>query len=164
MTWREICTDPVFSQLPGRVESNEWGNVIVGPVPTARHSDLQSQIMFSLWRLLPEGHAQAAYALQTSKGVKGIDVVWLSGQRRKQLPRRGLVHPLAPEICIEVLVPKNTRAEFLAKNLLYFERGAQESWICDHAGKLTFFDVTGRIVRSKICPEFPVRMMRESSL
>ncbi len=163
MTWREVCTDPVLSQLPQRVESDAWGNAVVGPMPTAQHSFLQSQIMFLLLRLLPQGSAMPAYALQTSEGVKGVDVVWLSDERRKHLPKRALVSPLAPEICVEVLVPKNMRAQFLAKNLLYFGRGAQESWICDHTGKLAFFNVTGQIARSKLCPEFPAKIERNCS-
>ena len=164
MTWREICTDPVLSQLPQRVESNEWGNAVIRPMPTAWHSFLQSQVIFALLHLLPHGRAQPAYAMQTSKGVKGIDIVWLSDERRKHLPKRALVCPLAPEICVEVLVAKNVRAEFLAKNLLYFERGAQESWICDHSGKLTVFDVTGQIAQSELCPEFPRKNSAEPFL
>ncbi len=158
MTWKEICNDPLLADIPYRVESDEWGNIVMSPPPGAAHSDFQGEIIVTLARLMPRGHAQPEYPLQTAKGVKGIDVIWVSSERRKQKPKDSLVHLLAPEICVEVLSPRNSRAEINQKILLYFERGAQECWICDKKGIMSFFDPAGSLTRSRLCPKFPPKV------
>ena len=158
MTWKEICNDPLLADIPYKVESDEWGNIIMSPPPGAAHSDFQGEIIITLARLMSGGHAQPEYPLQTAKGVKGIDVIWVSSERRKQKPKDSLVHLLAPEICVEVLSPRNTRAEINQKILLYFERGAQECWMCDKKGGMSFLDPSGPLTRSRLCPKFPLQV------
>ena len=41
------------------------------------------------------------------------------------------------------------------KRTLYFAAGAKEVWICDEEGALTFWNLGGRIKRSKVFPLFP---------
>ncbi len=161
MTWEEICDDPILAELPYKIESDEWGNIVMSPPPGADHSDYQGEILLTLARLLPKGYARPEYPLRTNKGVKGIDVVWVSSERRKQKPEKSNVHLLAPEICIEVFSPKNTVAEIDEKMRLYFERGAQECWTCDGQGVMNFYDPAGSIKRSKLCPKFPARISQE---
>ena len=161
MTWEEICDDPILADLPFKIESDRWGNVIMSPPAGADHSDYQGVILAALLRLLPKGYAQPEYPLRTNQGVKAIDVVWVSRERRRLKPKDSIVHLLAPEICIEVFSPSNSVAEIEGKTLLYFERGAQECWTCDGTGTMTFFDPTGPIKRSKLCPKFPVRIKRD---
>ena len=161
MTWEQICADPILADLPFKIESDQWGNVIMSPPAGADHSDYQGEILAALLRLLPAGRARAEYPVRTNKGVKAIDVVWVSRERHGQKPKTSIVHLLAPEICVEVFSPSNSAAEIEGKILLYFERGAQECWTCDRKGAMTFFDPTGVIKRSKICPKFPVRIERD---
>ena len=158
MTWKEICNDPLFAETLYKVESDEWGNVIMSPPPSAAHSEFQGEIIITLARLMPNGHAQPEYPLQTNKGVKGIDAVWVSSERRKQKPKNSLVHLIAPEICVEVLSPRNTRAEINRKVRLDFQRGASECWICDKKGSMSFFGPSGVLARSLSCPEFPLKL------
>ena len=160
MTWEEICADPILADLPFKIESDQWGNVVMSPPAGADHSDFQGEILAALLRLLPEGYARPEYPLQTNKGVKAMDVAWVSRERHGQKPKSSIVHLLAPEICVEVFSPRNTVAEIDEKILLYFERGAQECWTCDRKGHLIFRDPTGRIERSKLCPKFPRRIKR----
>ena len=161
MTWEEICDDPILADLPFKIESDQWGNVIMGPPAGADHCDYQGEILVHLARLLPKGHPRAEYPLRTNKGVKAIDVVWVSRERHGQKPKNSIVHLLAPEICVEVFSPSNSVAEIGEKILLYFERGAQECWTCDGTGVMTFFDPTGPVKRSKLCPKFPARIKRD---
>ena len=160
MTWEEICADPILADLPFKIESDQWGNVVMSPPAGADHSDYQSEILAALLRLLPEGRTRAEYPVQTNKGVKAVDVVWVSRERHAQKPKSSIVHLLAPEICVEVFSPRNSVAEIEEKILLYFERGAQECWTCDRKGHLIFRDPAGRIERSRLCPKFPVRIKR----
>lgn len=161
MTWEEICADPFLAESPYRIETDKWGNIVMSPPAGADHCDYQSEIIVTLARLLPKGRARAEYPLQTNRGVKAIDVVWVSRERHAQKPKNSIVHLLAPEICVEVYSPSNSVGEIEEKMLLYFERGAQECWTCDGTGKMEFFDPSGAIKRSKLCPKFPVRIKRD---
>jgi Uma2 family endonuclease len=63
----------------------------------------------------------------------------------------------APEICVEVLSPRNRFSEMKDKKGLYFAAGAKEVWFCDRQGRMTFFltvEDPGR-PRSSFCPGFP---------
>ena len=160
-TWQEICDDPVLADLPYKIESDQWGNVIMSPPAGADHCDYQGEILATLLRIMPKGLVRAEYPLQTNKGVKAIDVVWVSREKHGQKPKNSTVHLLAPEICVEVFSPSNSVAEIEEKMLLYFERGAQECWTCDGLGYMAFFDPSGSIKRSKICQKFPVRIKRD---
>ena len=159
-TWKEICADPILANLPFKIESDRWGNVVMSPPAGADHSDYQGEIIAALLRLLPDGYTRPEYPVQTNEGVKAPDAVWVSKERHKQRPKNSIVHLLAPEICVEVFSPSNTRAEIDEKMQLYFERGAQECWTCDGKGSLNFYDPSGPIKQSKLCPKFPARIKR----
>jgi Uma2 family endonuclease len=49
----------------------------------------------------------------------------------------------------------NTDEEIDEKRALYFEKGAQEFWLCDQDGEVTYFDHSGKIARSSLFPNFP---------
>ena len=84
------------------------------------------------------GHALTECAVLTGDGVKGVDVAWISEGRVKQ-GLKGEVLTIAPEICVEVFSPGNTRQQMKAKRQLYFEAGAEEVWLCDRQGVMLFF-------------------------
>lgn len=93
--------------------------------------------------------------MQTSKGIKGIDAVWISEHKLTRQIGPANVASIAPEICVEVVSPSNLRAEIAEKMSWYFERGALECWTYDQQGKMVFYDPAGTIARSEICPKFP---------
>ena len=65
---------------------------------------------------------------------------------------------IAPEICVEVLSPGNTRAEMEEKRALLFEAGAEEVWFCDTKGRMFFFlkvRPDEAVEKSELCPDFP---------
>lgn len=66
-------------------------------------------------------------------GVKGVDVEWISKSRVMQ-DLKGEILTIAPETCVEVISPSNTRQQMEGKRLLYFEVGAEEVWLCDRQG------------------------------
>ena len=65
----------------------------------------------------------------------------------------------SPEICIEILSPSNSRREVEEKKRLYLEAGALEVWTCGKGGTMKFFDASGFLPASKLCPEFPARVL-----
>lgn len=91
--------------------------------------------------------------------VKVVDVSWISQTRLKRIGSRVCLTK-APEICVEVLSPSNSRQEIREKRALFFAAGADEFWTCDSAGKLVFYlKANGpAAAKSQVCPDFPVRL------
>lgn len=112
-----------------------------------------------LRQLLSDGRSLAGCPVQTSEGVKAVDVAWVSQERRKSRPNDP-AYLIAPEICVEVQSPSNTQEELTERKALFFEKGAQEFWLCNVSGQMTFSDPGGEIPQSKLCPGFPMAINR----
>ncbi len=154
--WGEVLADPRWADHPFRIESNAFGQIVMTPPPGGSHSTRQSEIAFQL-RLSLNGRALCECPVSTLDGVKAVDVGWYS-ENRFQTVRGQLAFERAPEICVEVLSPLNSEAEMRTKRELYFEAGADECWICDLDGQMSFYhhaDPELAKVQSALCPEFP---------
>ena len=154
MNWAEICEDKLLATLPYRIESDRWGNIVMSPPPRSRHAEYQTEIAVLLRQLIKGGLSVAECPIQTSEGVKATDVAWVSRERRASRPNDP-VYLIAPEICVEVESPSSQEAELMERKRLYFERGAEEFWLCDLNGEMTFFDRAGGMPQSKLCSGFP---------
>jgi len=156
--WEALCEDPRFQDLPYKVETNRFQQIIMSPASTW-HSDFQGEISYLLKALLPHGRVLTEPAIQTADGIKAPDVAWISKDRFAP-HRRASNLPLAPEICVEVVSPSNRDNELLAKRALYYECGAGEVWLCDDVGRMTFYSDTSEspMPSSLLCPEFPLTL------
>ena len=158
MTWAEVCAIPWLKDIPAKIETNNQNKIIMSP-ETTWHGDFQGEVYHNLRRLMPEGRALIECPIDTTDGTRVPDVGWIS--RARWLPhRRSTSLPIAPEICVEILSPSNTREEMLGKMLLYYAAGAEEVWLCDEEGVLEFF-AKGRsesVAVSALCPDFPQRL------
>jgi Uma2 family endonuclease len=154
MTWAEICEDKFLATLPYRIESDRWGNIVMSPPPRSRHAEYQGEITVRLRQLLSDGLSMTECPIQTTEGVKAVDVAWVSHARRKSKPNDP-AYLIAPEICVEVQSPANAHEEMMERKRLFFEKGALEFWLCGLEGQMTFFDPAGEVPRSKLCPQFP---------
>jgi len=153
LTWADVCDDKTLADLPYKIELNRFGQIVMSP-RRYDHTYFQGNIHDLLKELLPGGRAFQELGVDTSDGTKEPDVIWASAP--KVLAHRGVVSwPEAPEICVEVLSNSNSIGEMDFKRKLYFERGALEVWLCDFDGTMTFFDQSGQIPVSKLCPKFP---------
>jgi len=158
--WYQLCADPSLQRLPYRIETNCYGHTVLLPPPGFTHSNLQLEIGHLLKILMSGGRALTECAVLTSDGVKGADVAYISESRIK----RGLkndVLTIAPEICVEVMSPGNTRQEMENKRELYFAAGAEEVWFCDPKGALHFFlkgSEASAAKASALCPSMPKRV------
>jgi hypothetical protein len=62
------------------------------------------------------------------------------------------------------LSPANTAQEMLGtlenrgNRELYFQAGAKEFWMCDEEGRLSFYNSSGKLAKSDLCPDFPERV------
>jgi Uma2 family endonuclease len=158
MTWEEICQDKVLAKLPYRIESDRWGNIVMSPPPRSRHAEYQTEIALVLREKMKSGRSIAECPIQTTEGVKAVDVAWVSTERRASR-QNDPVYLIAPEICVEVVSPSNSEGEIDERKRLFFEKGAVEFWICGMSGVVSFFDPAGQISVSKLCRDFPKQLV-----
>jgi Uma2 family endonuclease len=157
-TWADICADKSLQDLPYKIETNRFDQIVMSPASNW-HSDFQFEIGFQLKKRMVAGRVLTEVAIQTPEGIKVPDVAWISLERFR--PYRRASHlTSAPEICVEVLSPGNQRFEIQSKMQLYFDAGAQEVWLCNDQGDMEFFlhDVEGLVAASRLCPEFPTKI------
>ena len=153
MNWVQACEDKNLRDLPYKIELNRRGQIIMSPT-RFKHGYYQTQIALLLQKFLPQGYVVTECAVETDEGTKVADAAW-SSSGRFQVNKNEFSCSIAPEICVEILSPNNDWDEMMGKRDLYFQKGAQEFWLCSEAGGLRFFDPTGELSRSKMCPEFP---------
>ncbi len=142
-----LCDDPILSELPYKVETNKQGQIIMTPHSTF-HSDYQWEIAFILKKLITNGRVSGEFAVVIDGIQKTIDVCWRTRIGKEK------VSPVAPELCIEVLSPNNSKAEMELKKELYFKAGAREFWLCTN-GKMEFFNQHRKLKLSLLFPAFP---------
>ncbi len=141
-----------------KIETNARRQILLMPSPGFNHQAFEMEIVQILMRLLLTGKPLAEVGVRTSDGTKEPDVVWMRRERFLQCRDQLSLSP-APELCVEVISPRHTQQEIHEKRHLYFEAGAQEVWICDGEGVMTFYIAPENAVpRSRLCPEFPERI------
>ncbi len=155
--WSRALRDPSLRDLPYKIETNEYGQLVMSPQKPG-HGLLQGRVGTLLEKIDRSGQMAVEFAVETSKGVKVPDVVWISDERLSRMPQDAEACPVAPEICVEVLSYSNTHAEIDEKRRLYFEKGAVEVWTCDMRGRMRFYDAAGEIERSAFAPSFPAEI------
>lgn len=154
MQWSEIVADPTLKDLPFKIETNEYGQIVMSP-HTRIHAIWQGEIEWCLRHCLPAGRTAPEFAIDTRLGTKTPDVVWSSSDREANVLAD---QRLAPEIGIDVLSGSNTDGELAIKRALYFEAGALEVWLCDESGALRFQTPEGEQPRSGLAPDFQLRL------
>lgn len=153
MTWNEILTEPSLQNLPFKIETNEWGQIVMSPA-TNKHSRFQGRILILLSELIGNGEVMPECSIETNKGVKVADVVWASHEFLEAFGDQ-TPYIVAPEICIEVRSPSNSKLEIKEKIDLYLAKGAKEVWICDEYGEIEFFTHAGKMTTSSLVATFP---------
>jgi Uma2 family endonuclease len=153
MTWAELCENPKFQDLPFKIELNRAGQIIMSPTKNT-HGYYAAEIARLLRELLPTGKSFVELAIETEDSTKVADAAWASDKTFKIIKNEASCS-VAPEICVEVRSPGNSNAEIAFKRDLYLKAGAREYWVCDLTGRMQFFNSSGKIARSKLCPDFP---------
>ena len=152
-TWEEVCNNPLLADLPYRVEIKREGNIVLSP-HSRSHSKYQKAITKLLDRLMKGGEAFMEYAIQSKSSVPVADVIWTSHER-DAAEKEEFACAVAPEICVEVRSPSNSRREMEEKRQEYFDVGAVECWFCNLTGGMSFYGPEGELERSRLCPKFP---------
>ena len=150
MTWDEVISDPVLQNLPFKIELNRFGQMLMSPANN-KHGRIQFRTGREIDRRKNNGEVITECAIQTSDGVKVADVAWASDSF---LAEHGDTSPYqkAPEICVEVVSPSNTKEEIETKVELYLARGALEVWVVNNQKEIRVYTHTGETKKSKLIP------------
>jgi Uma2 family endonuclease len=140
MQWQDVLADKSLSDLPYKIELNEWGNIEMSPA-SFMHSHLQGEIAYLLRSQLKK-HVFTELAIQTEKGIRVPDVAWGSDEYY-QAHCQEICASSAPEICVEIASPSNNAAELMMKVQLFLKAGAKEVWLVSETGDIRYFTSEG---------------------
>jgi len=124
--YRLICDDPLYANVPGKIELDVWGRTVMSP-PSYYHGLIQGRLGRRLAAL--GGESLGEVPLVTPTGLFIPDVAWASDDFIRNHPRDRTPLTRAPEICIEVVSPSNSVKELEEKMTAYFDAGAEEGWM-----------------------------------
>ena len=123
--YRALAEDPRFADLPGKIELDVWGRIIVSPASNL-HALLQGRLIQRLAAI--GGDALAEASVSTAIGILVADVAWMSPENAASLGTQ-TPYPEAPNLCIEIVSPSNSRKEIEGKIEAYLGCGALEVWV-----------------------------------
>ena len=123
--YRAIREDVCYANIPGKIELDMWGRMLMSPASNY-HSALQTSLSAML--AAQGGRAFVEASVLTPAGVFVADVAWATTEFMRAY---GFETPYtrAPEICVEVTSPSNSRKELREKIEAYLAAGAGEVWI-----------------------------------
>ena len=147
LRWAELCADPRWDDIPGKIELNGLGVMEMSPA-TNRHGMRQAAVSHALTVQLPAGTAIIECCVLTTDGARVPDVAWASPAfMARQVDLSPF--PQAPEICVEVRSPSNTDAEMAFKTELFLQADSLEVWVIDEDGEQHVFDAQGERASSQ---------------
>lgn len=144
--YRALCADPCYANVPGKIELDTWGRMVMSPASNY-HSAIQTRLSAKLGALGGEAFVEAS--VLTPAGVLVADVAWASaefmGVHAFETP-----YLRAPELCIEVASPSNSRKELDEKIAAYLAAGAEEVWLVyPQSKRCEFHGSQGKLERSR---------------
>ena len=107
--WREVIGDSFFQNLPYKVELNKHGQILMSPASN-RHGILQNKTAREIEKVKTRGTVIIECSILTSEGVRVADVAWASDEFMAEFGET-TPYPKAPEICVEIKSPGNSRSE-----------------------------------------------------
>jgi Uma2 family endonuclease len=132
--YQELLLDARYSNIPGRLELNAWGQIIMTPPADVWHYRVAARLARMLMASLGgEAFQEGAIAIEGG-GTPVADVVWCSGAFLAAHGSEKILQR-APEICIEVLSRSNSTKEIDDKRRYHLVAGAVEVWIVDPEGQ-----------------------------
>lgn len=143
--YRAICEDPCYANIPGKIELDVWGRMLMSPASNY-HSALQLELGTRLRAL--GGRAFTEASMLTPAGVLVPDVAWADDEFMRahefETP-----YTRALPICVEVVSPSNSRKELREKIDAYLAAGAREVWLVYPKSKrLEFYGERGLLAGS----------------
>ncbi|HYR33681.1 MAG TPA: Uma2 family endonuclease [Burkholderiales bacterium] len=146
MRYRALCDDPCFANVPGKIELDVWGRMVMSPASTY-HGRVQANLTYKLKGVLG-GHVITEAPIATPTGLFVADLAWASPG---YMTAHGSESPFmrAPELCIEVVSSSNSVRELAEKRDAYLAVGAEEVWLVyPQSKRCEFYGKHGPLPRS----------------
>ena len=123
--YRELTDNPLFNNVPGKIEIDAWGRLLFLPFSTRR-----GLIVGRLASILTElsGEVFVSAPILTPAGVLVADIAWASEDRMRAHKYETPLNQ-APEICVETVSAFNSIRELREKIDAYLAVGAREVWL-----------------------------------
>ena len=140
-TATKLLTAEEFSKLPNPIDGSKQelvrGEVVTMPPPSFLHGIVQVNIA-TLLKVFAKQHKLGRVTVEsgvvTDTGpdtVRGPDVAYWSFERLPPDHVPVVYANVAPDLCVEVKSPSNTRARTTTKVSEYFACGAKMVWVVD---------------------------------
>jgi len=155
--WNQIIKDPFFRNLPFKVELNKFGQILMSPASNW-HGVAQGELTQVIMNKKKKGRVINECSLMTRDGVRVADVAWASDEFIK---KHGFTtpYPVAPEICVEIYSPSNTKEEIEGKVALYLLAGAHEVWVVKQGSPVQILSHNNvQLTESKIVGKIKLRI------
>lgn len=143
MEWSEVIDNPLLKNLPFKIELDKFGKLLMSPASN-KHGLMQGKLSRLVGNKYPSGQIITECSIQTPEGVKVADVAWASDAFIEEWDTV-TPFPCAPELCVEIVSPSNSREEMRIKTALYLEAGAQEVWIVYLDSHMEMFTLAGQV-------------------
>jgi Uma2 family endonuclease len=148
LRYRALCDDPCLTNVPGKLELDVWGRLLMTPPPSVYHGRVQGNLTYKLKAVLG-GHVITEAPIVTPAGLFLADVAWASSQFMSAHGSE-FAFTRAPEICVEVVSPSNSVKELSEKRDAYLAVGAVEVWIIfPQSKRCEFYGEQGRLSVSR---------------
>lgn len=124
--WQALCNDPIFEDVPGKIELTEWGEILMSPV-----GKLHGLVAVKVAELLSQslgGRTMVEVGVATAIGVRAPDVAWCSDAYLAAHPE-DMPLSSAPEICVAIASSGSPMPKLREKALAFVNAGAVEAWI-----------------------------------
>jgi Uma2 family endonuclease len=144
--YRALCTDRLYENIPGKIELDRWGRMVMSPASNY-HGWLQANLVRALAVL--GGRTTTEASVLSAHAVYVADVAWATAEFAS---RHGTETPFtrAPEICIEIVSPSNSRKGLMEKVEAYLSVGAIEAWIVfPQSKRIEFYGANGLLEQSR---------------
>lgn len=158
MEWSDVIDNPLLQNLPFKIELNKFGKLLMSPASNS-YGRFQGRIAGALWQRQSKGEVITECSIQTSEGVKVADVAWASAAFIAEFGY-ATPYPKAPELCVEIVSPSNSKIEIAEKVELYLAKGAQEVWVVYENNHMEIFTHVGQIEQSKFAPDIKTQIFR----
>jgi Uma2 family endonuclease len=152
------------------------GNVVLVCRPNFEHGELMTELAFALKGFVKEKKLgsiisgdSGVYLERGPDTVRGPDVYFISKERRPSDKESRLGYlDVAPELCVEIVLPKDRWSKIISKVDMFLNAGVKLIWIIDpktrkahifRADKtVAMLDATGALSGETVLPGFELSL------
>jgi Uma2 family endonuclease len=123
-------------------ELDASGEIVPHPHPSARRQIVMTDVYCQIAETIGHVAAMSAAVTTRSFGIRVPDVVWMPPEKWEAIDR-GLPVPFVPDLCVEVLLDRNSPEDIEHRVRAYLEDGAREVIVVGQRGELQFYGPNG---------------------